>query len=150
MILTYLFYQLQNFPDLLAAFPFSLSHVLLIAGMICLLGYTAVICLQQTRAPLSVKALRDYLVVLQSKFAGKLSIEPEQEREKMEKLQNELKASCHQQTISANTELQELFSSIKKSMQGVTGDRFVANRSSWLKLNQLVLSFDEQYFPGRK
>jgi hypothetical protein len=132
----------QGHDSLLAALPQVLLIVVL-AGLLVLLVAT---CIKFTNGSLSTSALKKHLLQLQSKFITSAVINPELERERMEQLQNRIKTSSDQATISADKELQQLFASNRNYIQGVMADMNLVHRSSWIKLKELMFSFDDFYF----
>jgi hypothetical protein len=73
-------------------------------------------------------------------------INPEFERKEMEILQNKIKTSSKRLRISGDKDLQQLFDSNCKYIQSAMIDVNLANRSSWIKFRELMLSFDQLYF----
>jgi hypothetical protein len=126
----------------LITFPQALLIVVLL-GLLVLLVRT---CIQFTKGSLSTTALKQQLLQLESKFAGSAPINPEAERKEMEILQNKIKTSSDQLTISGDKDLQELFASNCKYIQSIMADGNLANRSSWIKFKELMFGFGNSYF----
>lgn len=73
-------------------------------------------------------------------------INPEAERQAMEILQNKIKTSSNQLTISEDKDLQQLFASNCKYIQTVMTHVNLVNRSSWIKFKELMFGFSALYF----
>jgi hypothetical protein len=73
-------------------------------------------------------------------------INPEAQRQAMEILQNKIKTSSDQLTISEDKDLQQLFASNCKYIQTVMTHVNLVNRSSWIKFKELMLGFSALYF----
>lgn len=124
----------------------TLPQILLIvvlAGLLVLLVST---CIKFTKGPLSTSALKKHLLQLQSKFVASALINPEWERQEMEKLQNKIKTSSDQLTISGDKDLQQLFANNCKYIQSTMTDVNLVNRSSWIKFKALMFGFNKFYF----
>jgi hypothetical protein len=73
-------------------------------------------------------------------------INPEAQRQAMEILQNKIKTSSDQLTISEDKDLQQLFASNCKYIQTVMTDVNLVNRSSWIKFKKLMFGFSALHF----
>lgn len=73
-------------------------------------------------------------------------INPEAQRQAMEILQNKIKTSSDQLTISEDKDLQQLFASNCKYIQTVITDVNLVNKSSWIKFKKLMFGFSALYF----
>lgn len=125
-------------------FP-QLLIIVVLGGLLVLLVST---CIKSTKGSLSITALKKHLLQLQSKFSTSALIDPELERQEMEKLQNKTKTSSDPLIISSDKELQQLFVSNCKCIREVMADAHLVNRSSWIKFKELMFSFDHSYFPA--
>ena len=83
---------------------------------------------------------------LQSKFVSVAPIKLEWERQEMEKLQNKIKTSSDQLTISSDNDLKQLFASNCNDIHLAMNDVKVVNKSSWIKFNAVMCGFNEFYF----
>ena len=137
-----LFFSPQNKGVLFLAFP----PLLLIAFVVGLLVTTILVCIKFTKGPASTKAFTDRLRTLQLKFDSGKTIHPEKEREEMERLQNKIKTTSEAAIISGNSDLRHLLYSICQSLHGVLNQPSLENRTSWIKLNAVMVDFDTQYF----
>jgi len=117
--------------------------IAVLAGLLILLVST---CIKFTKGPLSTIALKRHLLQLQSKFMTSASINPEWERQEVEKLQNKIKTASDPLTISGDKDIQQLFASNCKYIQAVMTDVNLINRSSWIKFKELMFSFNDFYF----
>jgi hypothetical protein len=77
---------------------------------------------------------------------GSAPINPEAERQEMEILQNKIKTTSDQLTISGDKDLKQLFASNCKYIKSIMADVNLANRSSWIKFKELMFSFNHFYF----
>ena len=127
-------------------FLITFPQVLLIVVLLGLLVLLVRTCIKFTKGPLSTTALKQQLLQLQSKFVSSALINPEVERKEMEILQNKIKTSSDQLTISGDKDLQELFASNRKYIQSIMGDVNLTNRSSWIKFKELMFGFGDFYF----
>jgi hypothetical protein len=135
--------RLDRKPEIvLIAFP----HILLVVVVAALLALMVLTCIKFTKGPLSATALRSHLLQLQSKFITSASIDPEAERQEMEKLQNKIKTFSDRSTISGNKDLRQLFASNCKYIRAAMTDANPVNRSSWIKFQELMFNFDKFYF----
>jgi hypothetical protein len=123
-----------------------LPQILLVVGLAGLLVLMIIACIKFTKGPINTDALKKQLRSLQLKFGTAALINPELERKEMEILQNKIKTSSEQLTISRDKDLQELFASNCKYIQSVMIDVNLLNRSSWIKFKELMFSFDDFYF----
>jgi hypothetical protein len=71
---------------------------------------------------------------------------PEAERVQMEILQNSLKAACGDEEISANEVLDQSFRQTTALMRSLTAVEDLENRASWIKLRQVTIDFENQYY----
>jgi hypothetical protein len=129
-------------PILLITFP----QILLLAILAILLVQLVTSCIQFTKGPFDIKALKKQLRSLQLKFVTAALINPELERKTMEILQNKIKTSSEQSVISGDKDLKQLSASNCKDIQLAMININVINRSSWIKFKELMFSFDEFYF----
>lgn len=127
-------------------FLITFPQILLIVVLLGLLVLLVRTCIKFTKGPLSTTALKQQLLQLQSKFVSSALINPEVERKEMEILQNKIKTSSDQLTISGDKDLQELFASNRKYIQSIMGDVNLTNRSSWIKFKELMFGFGDFYF----
>jgi hypothetical protein len=117
--------------------------IVVVGGLLVLLVAT---CIKFTKGPLNTAALKKQLRSLQLKFVTAIPINPDSERREMEILQNKIKTSSAQLTISGDKDLQQLFDSNCKYIQSAMTDVNLANRSSWIKFKELMFSFGDFYF----
>jgi hypothetical protein len=120
--------------------------MLLIVGLAGLLVLLVTTCIKFTKGPINTAALKNQLRSLQLKFVTAALINPELERKEMEILQNKIKTSSAQLTISGDKDLQQLFDSNCKYIQSAMTDANLVNRSSWIKFKELMFSFGDLYF----
>lgn len=106
------------------------------------------VCFTSTKGPLSTTAFLKQLQSLQARFAAGKIINPETEREHLEKLQNKVKTLSEASIISGNADLRRLLHSICQSIKIVLDQPDLANRTTWIKLNSLMVDFNTQYFSG--
>ena len=123
-----------------------MSQILLVIIVSGLIIIAVVSCIKFTKGPLSIGDLKNYLHLLQSKFTHHAFIDPELERQEMEVLQNKVKTSCSQLSISENTDLQGLFLNTCQNINDVMNDKEIENRISWLKFREVICNFQEFYF----
>jgi hypothetical protein len=124
----------------------ALPPLLLIIAVVGLLILTVSVCIKFTKGPLSTAALLRQLQILQAKFMQGKTIDPDTQRQEMEILQNKLKTSSDPALISANSDLKQLFSSNCQAIQSVLERPLLENRTSWIKLNTMMLDFNSHYF----
>lgn len=129
---------------LVLAFPPIL--IIVIAAVLFVMMIS--VCTKFTKGPLSTSAFLKQLHVLQLKLVLGKKINPEKEREEMERLQNKIKTFSEASIISRNADLQRLLHSICHSIKVVLGQPNLENRTSWIKLNALMVDFNTQYFRG--
>ena len=123
-----------------------LSQILMIIGLAGLLVLLVTTCIKSTKGPLDTAALKKQLHSLQLKFVSSALINPEAERKEMEILQNKIKTSSNQVSISGDKDLKQLLASNCKYIQLAMTDMNLADRSSWIKFRELMFSFDDFYF----
>jgi hypothetical protein len=123
-----------------------LTQILFIIGLTGLLVLLVTTCIKFTKGPLDTAALKKQLRALQLKFVSASLINPEAERREIEILQNKIKTSSSQMSISGDKDLQQLFASNCKYIQSAMADEHLANRSSWIKFRELMFSFGDFYF----
>jgi hypothetical protein len=124
----------------------TIPQIMLIGLVILLLALMKSACTKFTKGPVSTTALLQQLQRLQAKFAlGKL-INPEMEREEMERLQNKISTSSEPGIISGNADLKRLLYSNCKSIQAVLSQSILENRTSWIKMNAMMVDFNTHYF----
>jgi len=124
----------------------TVPQLMLIAVLVSLLVLMVLTCIKFTKGPLSTAALKQHLLLLQSKFITSVPINPELERLEIETLQNKIKTSSDQLTISGDKDLKQLFDSNCKHVHSAMTDVNVVNKSSWIKLNAVMCGFSEFYF----
>ena len=134
--------KFQNSCLLLLTLP-QLTLLIFVAGLLVMMVSA---CIKFTKGPVNTSALAQQLQRLQAKFTGGLSINPQKEREEMEKLQNKLKTTSTAALISGNANLKQLFYSNCKAIQAVLRRSDLQNRTAWIKLNALLVDFDALYF----
>jgi len=123
-----------------------LPQVLFIVGLAGLLVLLVTTCIKFTKGPLDTAALKKQLRLLQLKSVSAALINPETERKEIEILQNKIKTSSNQVSISGDKDLKQLLASNCKYIQLAMTDMNLADRSSWIKFRELMFSFDEFYF----
>ena len=124
----------------------SIPHVTLIIIVLVLLIVLVSACIKFTTGPANTVALMQQLKRLQAKFAANTLLNPNTEREEMEILQNKLKTTSSPAVISGDVNLKQLFYTNCKSIQAVLSRADLSNRTSWIKLNALMVDFDDLYF----
>jgi hypothetical protein len=124
----------------------TLPQLLLIAVVASLLVLLVLTCIKSTKGPLSTAALKHHLLLLQSRFVSSALIDPEMERQEMERLQNKIKTSSDQSTISADKDLKQLFASNIHHIHLAMNDLNVVNKSSWIKFKAVMFDFNSFYF----
>src|SRR6188768_3109477 len=105
--------------------PPQVLLIVVLAGLLLLLVST---CIKFTNGPSSTTALKQHLLLLQSKFAASETVNPELERQQIEKLQNKIKTSSDHLTISADNDLKQLFASNCEYIQSAMIDVNLVNR----------------------
>jgi hypothetical protein len=123
-----------------------LPQILIIIGLAGLLVLTVTTCIKSTKGPLDTAALKRQLRSLQLKFVSFASINPQVERKEMEILQNKIKTSSSQVSISGDKDLKQLLASNCRYILLAMTDMNLADRSSWIKFRELMFSFDDFYF----
>ena len=94
----------------------------------------------------SMADMNGYLQALQKRMEQPGRMNPEAERVQMEILQNSLKAACGDEEISANEVLDQSFRQTTALMRSLTAVEDLENRASWIKLRQLTIDFENQYY----
>lgn len=121
---------------------------LFLAAVVTVLGIMLFfISTRSNKGALSITALNAHLTGLLQKFEEPATIDAEAEREDLERLLNNVKASCQKQDISARSDLKGLFASICNQVEMITEHKAVGTRSAWQKLKDVTFGFDEFYFP---
>lgn len=124
-----------------------LPQILLVVAVAGLFILMIVTCIKSTKGPINTDALKTQLRSLQLKLVTTaVPINPEWERKEMEILQNKIKTTSEQSIISNDKDLRQLFASNVQYIQSAMKDANLANRSSWIKLKELMFSFNEFYF----
>jgi len=123
-----------------------LTQIFFTIGLTGLLMLLVTTSIKFTKGPLDTAALKKQLLALQLKFVSASLINPEAERGEMEILQNKIKTSSSQMSISGDKDLQQLFASNCKYIQSAMADEHLENRSSWIKFRELMFSFGDFYF----
>jgi hypothetical protein len=121
----------------------QLILIIVVAGLLLLMASAAV---EDNKGPLSTTALKKHLLLLRAKFKGSDTIDPDLEREEMEKLQNKVKTSNTSASISGNEDLKGLFLDNSLAVQSILRQSNLDNRSGWIKLNTLLTGFCASYF----
>jgi hypothetical protein len=121
----------------------QLVLIIVVAGLLVLMVSAAV---KNNRGPLSTTALKRHLLLLRSKLERSNLINPDIEREEIEKLQNKIKTSSSSATISGNNDLKALVSDNCLAVQLILQQPHLDNRSGWIKLNALLTGFRASYF----
>ena len=104
-----------------------LPQILSIVGLAGLLVLLVTTCIKFTKGPFDTAALKKQLRLLQLKFVSAALINPEAERKEIEILQNKIKTSSNQMSISGDTDLKQLFASNCKYIQSALADENLAN-----------------------
>ena len=131
---------------MLMVLPFSKIILMVVVGLLFVMLIAA--CWRTTSEKTTLQALLLHLNSLQTKFNAKTAIDPEWERSRIEKLQNNIKASCDRAVITANTQLKEVFRSNCQSVIMIFAHQQLENKSAWVKLKSLLFRFDQEYFSG--
>ena len=118
--------------------------LMLVVGGLLVLTFTT--SLQSTKGTESTSAIKKQLLLLQSKFASSKPINPEAERQEMEKLQNAIKTSSNFTLISGDDDLKQLFSNNCNYIQLAMNNNRLVNRTAWIKFNDLMIGFNNLYF----
>lgn len=123
-----------------------LSQIILITASAGLLVLLVTSCIKFTKGPIDTDALKKQLRLLQLKFVSAAIINPDLERQEIEILQNKIKTSNNQVSISNDKDLKQLFASNCEYIQIAMTDVNLVNRSSWIKFKELMFSFSNFYF----
>lgn len=123
-------------------------EVLLILGVLSLFIVTFVVSLTSIKGSLAFTTLQNYLTHLQLRFEDSSIINAESERSAMEKLINDVKATCPQHIITRNVDLKARLNLAYKQISKITDGRSDVTKTSWIKLRAVVYDFGESYFPG--
>jgi len=123
-----------------------IPQLLLVVGCVGLLVLFVTTCFKSTKGPVNTDALKNQLRSLQLKFVTAALVDPEFERKEMEILQNKIKTSSNPSVISGDPDLKLLFDSNCKYIQSEMNNVNLEDRSSWIKLKELMFSFDHLYF----
>jgi membrane protein insertase Oxa1/YidC/SpoIIIJ len=124
----------------------TFPQITLLIFVILLLILMVSVCIKFTKGPFNTSALQEHLQRLQAKFSAGILINPRTEREEMETLQNKIKTTSNPALISGNATLKRLLYSNCKAIQAVLGQPGLENRTSWIKLNALMVDFNDLYF----
>lgn len=131
------------FVPMLPTIVLQVLLAVVLAGLLVLLVTT---CIKFTKGPFNTAALKAQLRSLQIKFVTAALINPEFERQEMEKLQNKIKTSRSQVAISGDHDLKLLFASNCQYIQSELDNTELDNRSSWIKFRELMSGFNHLYF----
>jgi hypothetical protein len=123
----------------------QLLLAMVVAGLLVLM---VKVCIQSTTGPVSTAALKHHLFLLQQRMAGPGKVQPQQEREELEKLQNTIKTSSTPDAISGDVELRSLFRNNCASIQSKIRQPELEDRSGWIQFGELISGFNASYFPG--
>lgn len=124
----------------------TLPQISLIVFVTFLLILMVSVCIKFTKGPFNTSALLQQLKRLEAKFVSGKMINPKIEREEMERLQNKIKTTSDPAVISGNRDLKRLLYNNCKSIQTVLSQPGLENRTSWIKLNALMVDFNDLYF----
>ena len=127
---------------------FTIPQFLIMFFVVVLVVVTIIVSVQRTNAPASLTLLKGHLVLLASRFDAHIVIDPEDERQQMEILQKKVKATCEQHVITADSDLKILVENVCREVKHSSEVEEVSNKTSWLKLRELMLSFNASYFPN--
>ena len=127
---------------------FTIPQVLIVLFVVVLVVVTIFVSLQTTKNNTSLTLLKKHLFLLASRFEANTAIDPEDERQQLEMLQKKVKASCEQHVITADSELKILVEDVCREVKRSSQIEEVPNKSSWLKLRELMQSFNASYFPN--
>ena len=125
---------------------FTASNIVLMGFVLLLFVMLVAACVAPTKGKKSVEALQLYLDRLQVQLNDHAVIDPEAERIQIERLQNNIKANCHQSVISSNARLEQVFRTLCQKIIMIFGNQRLENKASWIKLRELMFSFDDTYF----
>lgn len=124
--------------------PLEIVLIVVVIGLFVLMIFTS---LASNNGKLSMNSLKSHLLGLQPRLQSPYTMDPEWERENMERLLNKVKANCEEHVISSNFELKELFDQTCTKMNTID-EKQANNRSSWLQLKGVTNSFQALYYPG--
>src|SRR6476620_5899227 len=119
---------------------------LLLAIVIILFITTFITAAMSTKGPLSMLALKEYLLSLRSLLESHTDLVAEVERGSLEKLFNQIKANCTDAEITKNKELKEALLSTCQNIQLSMESKKTGQRSAWQQLKDTAFDFNEQYF----
>lgn len=114
--------------------------------LLLLFAVTFYTCFRSTKGPVSISNLMAHLLLLKTKFENESPLNPKDEREIMEVLQNKTKTSCSGDAISKNKDLRTLFIDNCRSVNAMIAIAPAKNKTSWLQFGALMNDFNEQYF----
>lgn len=124
----------------------ALPQIILLVVVVGLLVWMVQTSVKSTKGSLNTAALKKQLMQLQSKFLRSETINPDRERAQMEMLQNKIKTTSEQLTISDDNDLKQLFDTNCNYIIAAMNNAGLEERSSWIKLKELMLDFDALYF----
>jgi hypothetical protein len=124
----------------------ALPQIILLVVVVGLLVWMVQTSVKSTKGSLNTAALKKQLMQLQSKFLRSEAINPDRERAQMEMLQNKIKTTSEQLTISDDNDLKQLFDTNCNYIIAAMNNAGLEERSSWIKLKELMLDFDALYF----
>ena len=124
----------------------ALPQIILLLVVVGLLVWMVQTSVKSTKGSLNTAALKKQLMQLQSKFLRSEAINPDRERAQMEMLQNKIKTTSEQLTISDDNDLKQLFDTNCNYIITAMNNAGLEERSSWIKLKELMLDFDALYF----
>ena len=124
----------------------ALPQIILLLVVVGLLVWMVQTSVKSTKGSLNTAALKKQLMQLQSKFLRSEAINPDRERAQMEMLQNKIKTTSEQLTISDDKDLKQLFDTNCNYIVAAMNNAGLEERSSWIKLKELMLDFDALYF----
>jgi hypothetical protein len=124
----------------------ALPQIKLLVVVVGLLVWMVQTSVKSTKGSLNTAALKKQLMQLQSKFLRSEAINPDRERAQMEMLQNKIKTTSEQLTISDDNDLKQLFDTNCNYIIAAMNNAGLEERSSWIKLKELMLDFDALYF----
>jgi hypothetical protein len=124
----------------------ALPQIIMLVVVVGLLVWMVQTSVKSTKGSLNTAALKKQLMQLQSKFLRSEAINPDRERAQMEMLQNKIKTTSEQLTISDDNDLKQLFDTNCNYIIAAMNNAGLEERSSWIKLKELMLDFDALYF----
>lgn len=124
----------------------ALPQIGMLVLMALMIYWMVSVCTKSTKGPASMAALLQQLQRLQAKFTAGRLVNPQTEREEMEILQNKIKTRTDPALISGNDGLKQLFHSNGNAIKAVLAQPDLHNRTAWIKLNTMMVNFDEFYF----